>query len=230
MTGLLSSQGIRVSQTRVGASLKRCRPQYHHQRCTSTAKLLNPIPYSADYFGHKIHIDQNEKLVMYGVTHVCARDGFSGKVVGFVTMPVKNNVEIYTHLFRYSEIYITVRTCVTRRISWFIYTCIYIISKSKHNTCLHVCICWSVHWVFPCRNGKYGIVLPFCREMIIMYGIWDQVRVDHGKEFHLMLYVQEVLAQFRTNTNRCPHVQSSSRQVHYNTPFTHLIVTAFPSL
>ena len=35
-------------------------------------------------------IDQNEKLVMFGVTHVCAVNGFSGKVVGFVTMPVKN--------------------------------------------------------------------------------------------------------------------------------------------
>lgn len=100
MTGLLSSQGVRVSQTRVGASLRRSNPHYHHQRCTSTARLLNPIPYSADYFGHKVHIDQNEKVAMYGVTHVCARDGFSGKVVGFVSMPVKNNVEIYTHLYR----------------------------------------------------------------------------------------------------------------------------------
>ena len=24
-------------------------------------------------------------------------DGFSGKIVGFVTMPVKNNIEIYAH-------------------------------------------------------------------------------------------------------------------------------------
>ena len=97
MTGLLSSQGLLVSQTRVGVSLRRTNPQYHYQRCTSTAKLLNPIPYSADYFGHKVHIDQNEKLVMYGVTHICAQDGFSGKVV---SMPVKNNVEIYTHVYR----------------------------------------------------------------------------------------------------------------------------------
>ena len=39
-------------------------------------------------------MDENEKLVMYGVTHVCAKDGYSGKVVGFITMPVKNNMEI----------------------------------------------------------------------------------------------------------------------------------------
>ena len=54
--------------------------------------------------------------------------------------------------------------------------------------------------------------------MILKYGlwdqVWDQVRVDHGKEFYLMLYVQEILAQFRTNTNRAPHLQSTSRQVN----------------
>ena len=100
MTGLLSSQGIRVSQARVGEAQRRTNPLYHHQRRSSSARLSNPIPYSADYFGHKLHVDQNEKLVMYGVTHVCARDGYSGKVVGFVTMPVKNNIEIYSHLFR----------------------------------------------------------------------------------------------------------------------------------
>ena len=100
MTGLLAARGLRVSQARVGESLKRTSPQYHHKHSTATARLLNPIPYTADYFGHKVHVDQNEKLVMYGVTHVCARDGYSGKVVGFITMPIKNNIEIYAHLFR----------------------------------------------------------------------------------------------------------------------------------
>lgn len=37
---------------------------------------------------------------MYGVTHICAVDSYSGMIVGFATMSVKNNVEIYTHLFR----------------------------------------------------------------------------------------------------------------------------------
>ena len=45
---------------------------------------------------------------------------------------------------------------------------------------------------------------------MLTYRLGDQARVDHGKEFHLMLYVQEVLAQFRTNTNRAPHLQSTS--------------------
>ena len=61
---------------------------------------MNPVPYRADYFGHKLHIDQNEKLVMYGVIHVCAIDGFSGKIASFLTIPVKNNIEIYTNLYR----------------------------------------------------------------------------------------------------------------------------------
>ena len=60
---------------------------------------MNPVPYFADYFGHRVLIDHNEKVVMYFVIHVCARDGLSGKIDGFVTMPVKNNLEIYNHLF-----------------------------------------------------------------------------------------------------------------------------------
>ena len=50
---------------------------------------MNPIPYQADYFGHKLHVDQNEKLVIYGVVHVCAADGYSGKIVSHALMPVK---------------------------------------------------------------------------------------------------------------------------------------------
>ena len=100
MTGLLASQGIRVGQGRVGESLERANPAYHHARRTGTARSMNPMPYHADYFGHKVHVDQNEKLIMFGVTHVCAVDGYSGKVVGFITMPIKNCVEIYAHLFR----------------------------------------------------------------------------------------------------------------------------------
>ena len=66
----------------------------------TTARHTNPVPYYAEYFGHKLHIDQNEKLVMYGVTHICAVDGYSSKIVGFVTMPIKNNLEIYAHLYQ----------------------------------------------------------------------------------------------------------------------------------
>ena len=99
MTGLLASEGMRVCQLRVGQALQRVNPHHHHRRLTRAHRATNPISYRADYFGEKIHIDQNEKLVMFGVTHVCAVDGYSGKIVGFVSMPVKNNVVIYEHLY-----------------------------------------------------------------------------------------------------------------------------------
>ena len=70
-----------------------CRPRLHCS-CDIYYKLehpynsrnLNPVPYHATYMGHKMHMDQNEKLVMFGVTHVM---GHSKKVVGHCTMPVK---------------------------------------------------------------------------------------------------------------------------------------------
>ena len=65
---------------------------------------FNPKQYKADHFGQKLHVDQNEKLVMYGAVHVCARDGYSGMIVGFCTMPVKNNITIYDNLYRYANI------------------------------------------------------------------------------------------------------------------------------
>jgi len=58
-------------------------------------RAVNLIPYRADYFGHKLHIDQNEKLVMYGVTHVAAIDGHSRYILATSTMPIKNNIVIY---------------------------------------------------------------------------------------------------------------------------------------
>ena len=36
---------------------------------------------------------------MFGLTHICAIDGYSGKIVGFVLLPVKNNILIYQYLY-----------------------------------------------------------------------------------------------------------------------------------
>lgn len=44
--------------------------------------------------------------------------------------------------------------------------------------------------------------------------MWDQLRVDHGREWYLMLFVQEQLAHLRRNTNRAPHLQTSSKMNH----------------
>ena len=55
---------------------------------------MNPIPYTSEYCGKKLHLNQNEKLAMFGVTDFLAVDGYSRKIVGMVTMPVKNTIAI----------------------------------------------------------------------------------------------------------------------------------------
>ena len=99
LTGLLSAEGYRIAEKRVGKALEKVSPGYHSQRRVNSQSRINPIPYKARYFGEKLHIDQNEKLTMFGMTHVCAIDGYSGMIVGFVMMPVKNNITIYEHLY-----------------------------------------------------------------------------------------------------------------------------------
>lgn len=151
MTGLLSAEGFRVAEKRVGTSLKRVCPTFHSQRVTNTQKRTNPVPYFARYVGEKLHIDQNEKLVMFGVTHICAVDGYSGMIVGFVTMPTKNNVLIY------EELYLNI---------------------------------------------------------LVNYGLWDQLRIDHGREWYLMIFIQQKLAHFRNNVDKQPFLQTSSKKNH----------------
>lgn len=100
MTGLLASQGWRVAQSRVGASFTRVSPVYLAQRSVQSHQgSKNPVPYTSRYFGEKVHVDQNEKLVLFGVTHICAIDGYSGKIVAFCSMPVKNNISIYENIY-----------------------------------------------------------------------------------------------------------------------------------
>ena len=56
--------------------------------------------FSADYFGHNLDLDQNEKLVMYGVTHVVVIDGRSHFVVAASKLPIKNKIVYYGLLYR----------------------------------------------------------------------------------------------------------------------------------
>ena len=78
--------------------MRRVTPTYIDNRRQRTYRQLNPIPYYGEYCGHKVHIDQ---MVRFGVTHIAASDGYSGKVMGIVTMPVKNPALIYDELYRY---------------------------------------------------------------------------------------------------------------------------------
>lgn len=66
---------------------------------TNTVNRINPVRYSADYFGHKLHLDKMKNSA-FGVPHVIARDGFSGKIVAYMTLPIKNNVAIYDGIFK----------------------------------------------------------------------------------------------------------------------------------
>ena len=69
MTGFIRKEfGLSVGQNRVGNTLATIRPRHHLQRKEGTFRQVNTMPYRADYFGQKMHFDQNEKLVMYGVT------------------------------------------------------------------------------------------------------------------------------------------------------------------
>ena len=98
---------MRIGQNRIGKALATVAPNYHQRRRTIIARSINPIPYRADYFGHKLHVDQNEKLIMYGVVHMVAIDGHSHFIVAGTTMPIKNNVKIYMYIYiLYIYIYI----------------------------------------------------------------------------------------------------------------------------
>ena len=91
---------IHVSEHCVAKSLSRVALIQDQQRQHSTQQLMNPIPYKVTAHGKKLHLDQNEKVVMYGMTHVVAVDGYSCKIVGFITLPVKNAIAIYNCLSR----------------------------------------------------------------------------------------------------------------------------------
>ena len=47
----------------VGQSLGWVNMPYHWAHQTATACQTNPVPYKAMYFGEKLHIHQNKKLV-----------------------------------------------------------------------------------------------------------------------------------------------------------------------
>ena len=106
MKGFLESHvGKTVaSQTRIGKSLARVSPLYHQQRLQGAERQTNPSPYYAEYYGHKLNMDQNEKLVMYGVTHVCCIDGYSRYIPACSCMSKKNNFIIYNEIFRYCSV------------------------------------------------------------------------------------------------------------------------------
>ena len=98
---------VNVSQKRAANALRSVVPHYHSRRQTDTARRVNSVPYRADYFGHKLHVDQNEKLEIYGVVHVVAIDGYSRYITFGATMPRKNNKVIYAEVYRLFFLYLS---------------------------------------------------------------------------------------------------------------------------
>ena len=61
MQGYLQSKGTSVTQYKLRNSLPCIAPEAHIQRQTGGHTRSNPRHYIARYFGHKLHVDQNEK-------------------------------------------------------------------------------------------------------------------------------------------------------------------------
>lgn len=59
---------------------------------------------------------------------------------------------------------------------------------------------------------KYLYLLT-TRKAIIENGLWHQLRTDHGREFYLMVEIQNYLRSIRGPSNILPHVQSPSTEV-----------------
>ena len=62
-TGYLRQKhNVVIAEKRVDTTLSMVSSQFRAQRRTLTATAVNLIPCKAGYFGHKLHIDQNENL------------------------------------------------------------------------------------------------------------------------------------------------------------------------
>ncbi len=47
------------------------------------------------------------------------------------------------------------------------------------------------------------------RQMTSEFGLWDTIRVDKGREWFLMLYIQDKLSQYRNDVTKIPYLQTS---------------------
>jgi hypothetical protein len=59
---------------------------------------------------------------------------------------------------------------------------------------------------------KVHLYMLCYRDALVKYGLWDQLRVDHGREFNLSLYVQDHLRRTHGAPNIRPFVQSTSTE------------------
>lgn len=69
---------------------------------------------------------------------------------------------------------------------------------------------------------QLATLCSFYRPIVEEFGLWDQVRVDQGREWYLSLFVQEKLAHLRYNATRAPHLQTSSKLVQFTKLATYI--------
>ena len=98
LTGHLRSEGIIVGEQRLRASMRRITPSYIEQGAGIHITNLIQHHTMLNITGTKCILIKMKKLVQFGVTHVAASDGYSGKLLGVITMPVKNPILIYDDL------------------------------------------------------------------------------------------------------------------------------------
>ena len=63
MAGYIRSKGQVLNRSQIRESLQRQRinPTDHQRR---RVRVRNPIPYNAAYYGHKLHCDQNSRILL----------------------------------------------------------------------------------------------------------------------------------------------------------------------
>ena len=62
-------------------------------------------------------------------------------------------------------------------------------------------------------GDSYHNIIYSCRPLPLTDELWDQIRVDCGREFALILFIQELLSSYRTNVLRESYLQTRSTQV-----------------
>ena len=69
---------------------------------------------------------------------------------------------------------------------------------------------------FRSTPGSVTLIHTFIvlhRKMVLQYGLWDQIRTDQGKEWNLLLFVNQMLSFLRNDCTKPPRLQSTSKQV-----------------
>ena len=66
-------------------------------------------------------------------------------------------------------------------------------------------ICEAI--ILPVKNPIL-IYHHLFRPTLLRYGLFDQIRMDHGQEFNLCLFVQELLKEYRFDKRRMPWRQT----------------------